>query len=87
MITVFNRRNVYNGFDMKEFNRIRDMLDLHHIHYTYHVNNRLGQWAGEGTIRGRTGNIGMKSEETYQYELFVHRREWENAKELIKLPI
>ena len=26
MITVFNRENVYIGFDLQEFNRIREIL-------------------------------------------------------------
>ena len=33
MITVFNRENVYIGFDLQEFNRIREILVANQIDY------------------------------------------------------
>lgn len=77
MITLFNAKSIYIGFDMKEFNRIRDVLDTAGIKYRYKVRNRMGQWAGKGTIRGRTGSAGISSEQMYEYEILIHKDEYE----------
>ena len=42
MITVFNRENVYIGFDLQEFNRIREILVANQIDYAQKVNNHAG---------------------------------------------
>lgn len=35
MITIFNREEVYNGFSLEKFSRIRDILQANHIKYNY----------------------------------------------------
>ena len=57
MITALNRENVYIGFDLQEFNRIREILEANQIDYAQKVNNHAGSWALEGTIRGRAGKF------------------------------
>lgn len=84
MITLFNRKNVYTGFDLKQFSAIRTALADNHIDYVPKVTNRLGQWAGHGTIRGRTGSVGMTSDIMYEYEVFVHKKDYELAMKVIQ---
>ena len=84
MITLFNRKSVYVGFDLKQFSNIRTALSDHHIDYVPKVKNRMGQWAGHGTIRGRTGSVGMTSDIMYEYEVFVHKKDYELAMKVIQ---
>lgn len=84
MITIFNRKNVYTGFDLKRFSAIRTMLADNHIPYTFSTKNQMGQWTGRGTLRGRTGSLGQPSDTMYEYEVFVHKNDYEEAMYLIQ---
>lgn len=84
MITIFNRKNVYTGYDLKLYSDIRTLLADNHIPYKAGVKNRMGQWTGHGTIRGRTGSFGQPSETMYEYEVFVHSNDYERAMYLIQ---
>lgn len=35
MVTVFNRRDLIETFDIKRFNEVREQLEKHKIAYTY----------------------------------------------------
>ena len=84
MITVWNRRSVYIGFDMQKCAQVRECLAQNHIDYTYKVRNQMGSWAGrEGTVRGRTGSFGQSLELMYEYEVFVHQKDLEQANYLL----
>lgn len=79
MITRLNGKTVYLGTDLKKFNEIRDQLEAEHIKYKYYTKNRMGQIAGvaRGTVRGNTGSVGVRSEEMYEYEILVHKDDYE----------
>jgi len=79
MITFFNSRSLYIGTDMKRFNEIRDRLEADGIRYKYKVRNRMSQWNGSGTIRGRMGSTGSAPERMYEYEILVHKKDFERA--------
>ncbi len=83
MFTFFNSESLWIGTDMKRFNQIRDMLDNNAIKYKYKVKNHLGQWNGRGTTRGTAGSFGNPTDQMYQYEILVHKKEYEKAKYLI----
>ncbi len=80
MITFFNSRSVYLGSDLKKFNEMRDYLESSHIPYKYKVRNRMTQWAGRGTLRGRTGSIGNPPEQACEYEILVHKKDYEKIR-------
>lgn len=79
MLTIFNRESVYLGRDMKEFGAVRERLAQQNIHYSYKVKNQMTQWIFPGTMRGRTGSLGQDSSLQYEYEVFVHKRDYERA--------
>ncbi len=83
MFTFFNSESLWIGFEMDRFNQIRDALDNNSIPYKYKVRNHLGQFSGRGTIRGTKGSLGISTEHMYQYEIFVYKRDFEQAKFLI----
>lgn len=84
MLTIFNRKSVYIGTDIQDFSRIRTLLSDSHIPYSQKTKNRMGQWAGHGTIRGRTGSLGQSSDTMYEYEVFVGKDDYEKAMHLIQ---
>lgn len=83
MITIFNRISVYIGFDNMEFNRIREALELNKIKYKYNVKNQMGEWTGRGTVRGNIGSAGQPSNLSYEYEIFVDKKDIEQAKNAV----
>ena len=84
MFTIFNSKSLWIGFDLVRFHEIRDVLERNGIPYKYKTRNHLGQWSGEGTIRGSKGSFGNATEFTYQYEIFVYNKDIEHAKYCIK---
>jgi len=85
MKELFYTQSVYMGYDLKEFNDIRDILDKNRIGYRHKVHNRLGKidGIGRGTVRGRSGSLGVPSEKMYQYEIRVKKSEYEKARYFI----
>ena len=84
MITVLNRKSVYIGTNMQDFSRIRTLLSDNRIPYSQKTKNRMGQWTGHGTLRGRTGSLGQPSDTMYEHEVFVHQDDYEKAMHLIQ---
>ena len=83
MFTFLNSESLWIGFEMDRFNQIRDALDNNSIPYKYKVRNHLGQFSGRGTIRGSKGSFGNPTEQMYQYEVFVYKKDFEKAKFVI----
>ena len=84
MFTIFNSEGLWMGVEMDWFNQMQTILDNNSIPYKYKVRNHLGQFSGRGTIRGAKGSFGNPTEQMYQYEIFVYKRDFEQAKYLIK---
>lgn len=84
MFTFFNSESLWTGTDQQMFSNLRTVLNTHQIPYKHKVSNRLGQWNGAGTVRGRMGSTGIPSDQMYQYEIFVYKKDVEKAKYLTK---
>lgn len=83
MFTIFNSESLWTGADLQRLNEIRNRLDEKKIPYKYKVYNHLGQWRGRGTMRGTMGSFGNDPAYMYQYEIIVHKKNYEQAKYLI----
>lgn len=75
MITIFNSETAYVGTDVKRFNEVREELEKKHIKYKYKVRNQLSKWNIHGTVRGTVGNVGNPLEQSYEYEILIHKRD------------
>ena len=84
MFTLFNSTSLWIGRDLNRFHDIRNILRDKNIPYKYKVRNRLGQWGGRSTMRGRAGGFGTQTEQMYEYEIFVYNRDLEQAQYLIR---
>lgn len=80
MITMFNRKEVLTTFSMGEFANARSILSEHHIPYvTKTVNMSGGNRMGMGGHRATWGSIGENLDFSYQYYLYVHKKDYEKA--------
>jgi hypothetical protein len=74
MITVWNRHEVYVGFDMKRFNQILDLLAMEKIKYKYRTINH--------TSRGLS-TTGMNLDFSIMYYVYVHKKDADRARQLV----
>lgn len=84
MITIFNRKMVFASFSMESQAEIRNILDANGIkYYVKVVNRRSASSFGNGT-RSRTGSFGEDSSYTYEYMIYVHKKDFESANKCIR---
>lgn len=78
MITMFTRKELLVTSDMKRQGEVRELLSANGIAYKVKVTNRQNA-AILGSSRARTGSIGMNSDLSYEYKIYVHKKDYENA--------
>lgn len=83
MITIFNRKELLITLDMKRQANIRDILAANGIDYTVKVTNRQNA-AVIGSSRTRDGSIGMNPNLAYEYKIYVHKKDYDNALRIIR---
>lgn len=83
MFTFFNSESLWTGTDQQTFYRLRTILDNSKIPYKHKTSSRLGQWNGQGTIRGRMGSAGIPMNQLCQYEILVYKKDLEKSRYLI----
>lgn len=76
MIMFWNRKEIYVGHSMQEFNRIRDALNTNRIKYEYRIIN-------QSSSRARFGTFNENMEYTRLYYLYVHKGNYEEAYNLL----
>ena len=83
MITILNRKEVYIGFNHKDFFNIGDILNNHNINYTY----RLWSKGISGLLesRSRIGSIGNAKALSNEYKIYVHEEDYDAAKHWINI--
>ena len=84
MITVFNRRSLYFGNDINEVNFIREILEINSVKYYYKVKNRMNDFGNRGSVRSSVGSLGNDITKMYEYEIFVHKNDFQRAEKLIR---
>ena len=83
MITIFTRRELLVTFDMKRQGNVCDILSANSIKYIVRVINRQNA-AVLGSSRARTGSFGMNTNLFYEYKIYVHKKDYDNAMRLIR---
>lgn len=78
MIFICNRKEVYNGFSMEEFNRIKDILSAKGIQYDFKTVNRSTS-SGFDSTRGRIGSMGENLKYSYEYYIYVNKNNYDDA--------
>lgn len=83
MITFFNQKELLITFDVKRQGEVRDILSANGIDYKVKVTNRLSTSAFGGS-RARVGSFRMNQNSTYEYKIYVHKKDYDNALRLIR---
>lgn len=83
MITVFNRKELIITMEMNRQAEVRNILSKNGINYTVKTKN-LQTAPFLGNTRGRTGSFGIKPDYSYEYKIYVHKKDFEKAISLIK---
>ena len=83
MITIFNRRELLVTMDMARQANVRDILSINGIKYTVKVTNRQSA-SVIGSKRARTGSFGVNQNYAYEYKIYVHAKDYDNALRLIR---
>lgn len=76
MLTVFNRKEVYQGYDLEELARVRWALKEAGIPYSVKAVNRSG--GGFGSSRSR-GAYGFSGQYSILYSVYVHKNQAEDG--------
>lgn len=76
MIMFWNKREVFVGASMSDFNRVMNYLSDLGIKHTWRVVSNI-----EG--RGRTGTFGVDPDLLKTYYVYVHRKDLEKALHLL----
>ena len=85
MIHIFNRKEVSTVFSMKEQARIREVLSKNKIDYRIKTLNRTSSSPFPSGSRSRTGSFGQNMDIAYEYKFYVHKKDYDRAKSLIRL--
>jgi len=82
MFNFLNSESLWIGTDMKKFNEIRTQLEKEGIPYKYKTKDHLSQtmYPAEGTLRSRTGSFGNKPDQMIEYEILVHKKDYEKVR-------
>ena len=82
MFNFLNSESLWIGTDMKRFNEIRTQLEQEGIPYKYKTKDHLSQtmYPAEGTLRSRMGSLGNDVNQMIEYEILVHKKDYEKAK-------
>lgn len=83
MLTVFNRRELLVTFSADEQVRVRDILAGHHIDYQVKTTNPSARAHIGGSGRGRMGSAFVDQSAAYEYQIYVHKDDYERARSLL----
>ena len=83
MITIFTRKELLVTSDLKRQGDVRELLAANDIAYKVKVTNRQNA-AILGSSRARTGSFAMNSDLSYEYKIYVHKKDYDNAMRLIR---
>ena len=83
MITIFTRKELLVTTDMQRQGNVRDILSANGIDYTVKVTNRQNA-AVIGSDRARVGSFGQDPHLSYEYKIYVHKKDYDHALRLIR---
>ena len=83
MLTIFNRQELIITMDMNRQADIRKILSQNEIEYTVKTTNLQSPTAIDSR-RGITGSFGINQDYSYEYKIYVHKKDYDRAKWLIR---
>ena len=83
MMSIFTRRELLITMDEGRQANVRQILASNGIKYSVKVTN-LQSSTVVGSSRARTGSFRINQNYSYEYKIFVHKNDYENALQLIR---
>lgn len=83
MLTIFNRKELIVTMDIHRQAEIRDVLAQNGIDYTVKTKN-LQNFGALDSQRSHIGNMGINQDYSYEYKIYVQKKDYEAALGLIK---
>ena len=83
MLTIFNRKELIVTMDIHRQAEIRDVLAQNGIDYTVKTKNLQNSGVLDSQ-RGHIGNMGINQDYSYEYKIYVQKKDYEAALGLIK---
>ena len=84
MITILNRKEICVTFDMERQAEVRRILSANGIDYTVKTVNSKSPSPFAAGSRARTGTFGERLNLECEYQIFVHKDDYEEALHLIR---
>lgn len=77
-MNIFNRKELFMTMDLQKFNTVTGIINNAEIPYRFKIVNAVG-------IRpGRIGAFGTNTSQMLQYYIYVHKKDYDKARELIR---
>ncbi|MBQ3134198.1 MAG: hypothetical protein IJB75_00070 [Oscillospiraceae bacterium] len=83
MLTLFNRKELLTTWSVQEQARVRDLLAQNRIDYRIKAVNPTARATFGDVGRSRTGSFGVNADCTYQYYIYVHKKDYDRARSLL----
>lgn len=83
MVTIFNRKELIVTMEMDRQSEVRNILSQNGIDYTVKTTN-LEAAPMIGNRRGVVGSFGINQDYSYEYKIYVHKKDFEKATYLIR---
>ncbi|MBU5429880.1 DUF2007 domain-containing protein [Kineothrix sp. MSJ-39] len=74
MITIWNRKLLFDTYDMGKQGTLRQLLAQNNIEYTYKL---------AGNAIGSQGKFGSSPQRPLQYKIYVHKKDYDAAKKIM----
>lgn len=82
-IPIWNRKELIVTMDLNRQAEIRGILSANQINYVIKTTN-LQNAQLVGIHRGRMGNLGINQAYSYEYRIFVHKKDYDKAVKLME---
>ena len=78
---MFDKKSIYFGNSISEFNKIRNILEEHKVKYTYDIIDRQGTFLAPGTGVARSINGLSSMENSFEklYEIKIRKKDYEKV--------
>lgn len=83
MLTIFNRKELIVTMEMNRQSEVKDILSQNGIDYTVKTTNFQAAPI-LGNRRGQIGSLGLNQNYSYEYKIYVHKKDFEKAAYLIR---
>ena len=78
MILIWNRKEVFVGYSLEKFSKVRETLNANKIKHTYKVVDQNNKYIF-GSRQARISNFGENMNYSKTYYIYVHKQDYDEA--------